>query len=162
MKTIVFSAFLFLFTGTLYAQHNNGKLIGKQLSQVTAMVQVVQTPKVVQIKKPSFIFFIPDKSTIDSLKRAQGEDGFETVIEDNSYQDSEAKIFLEKQKTMREQDAGITDNLEFFKSNGTIVRINLKKLNKIWGIVLFDGKNDPVITTSTNVETDYKKYFKTK
>ncbi len=39
MKTILLSTFFFLFTGTLYAQYNEGKLIGKSLPQVMAMMQ---------------------------------------------------------------------------------------------------------------------------
>lgn len=114
-----------------------------------------------KLNKAGFVFFVPGKSAIDSLKKAIGEDGFETIVEDNTYYNGEAIDFLRK-KHLYFANAGSDDLLAFIKKDGSFVQINLNGVKPKWGIYLFNGTDDPVLTSPEKIEDDYKKYFKDK
>ncbi len=113
----------------------------------------------VKLNKPGFIFFYPSDKAIDSLKKAMGEGGFETIVEDNTFYNGQAIDILREKHLYYNTNANSDDILIFIKKDSSVIKINLNNQKKKWGIYLFNGKDAPVLTSPDHIEQDIKKYF---
>ena len=103
------------------------------------------------------VIYNPDTVKIELLKTA-GEDGFYTAADDAMTYVSQSRDFLVKHNIkVVETDLRFVD----FYANGKVIkRFDLSGKDKVWGIILFNGKDEPVESDLTNIEPDYEKIMK--
>ena len=105
---------------------------------------------------PCAVFVAPTSGQIDSLKTKLGDDKFFDFASEKMKAISNARIFLES-KNVVIVNADAVGFMEFKKNDEVISK---QKLNgMLWGIILFDGKSDPVVADMTNIEKDYDRVF---
>jgi hypothetical protein len=109
------------------------------------------------------VFFSPSDAEITEMKK-NDEHGFYTVADDNSYYESIAREFLKKSNiktvyTNKRYINFIRDNPD----SGNQIFIDTMAIGKDeWGVLLFDGKKEPIRGDMVNIQPDYDKYFKGK
>jgi hypothetical protein len=103
------------------------------------------------------VFYSPDKVTAEQLRNKLGEDNFYTVVDDNNFYNSEAMKVIDTYniRVMLTSDRYI----EFVKNDGEKSIMDCYSLESKWGVVLFDGKQSPLVTSPIDIEKDLKKYF---
>jgi len=108
------------------------------------------------IKEPCAVVFRPDSLKLKKLKNESTPDEYDIIIDDAMYYLNQSSIFL------NEKDVKLVDTesnkVIFIKENKEYLFINLDSL--YWGIILFDGKQNPKIVEMTNIEEEYNGYFK--
>jgi hypothetical protein len=110
-----------------------------------------------QVKGRCAVFYSPDSIEIEHLKNKIGEDNFYGVVDDNNYYNSEAMKILESKNIK----IIITDNryIEFIKDNGQTTLLDKKSFEAKWGVILFDGKKEPLSVNPVEIAPDVEKYF---
>ena len=95
---------------------------------------------------------------IEELKKQSTyEDDFYTVADDSQFYLAESRHFMDSMKvTTKDSDQRI---LVFTKNNGERKIIDLYSGELIWGIYLFDGKQDPKSIDIVMPADDFHKYF---
>lgn len=117
----------------------------------------IRNQKPMQVKGMSAVFYSPDSIEIEKLKSKVGEDNFYQIVDDNNYYNSEAMKELEKNGIK----VVVTDNryIEFLKDDGRTSLIDKVSLEEKWGVILFDGKKEPLSVSPVDIASDIKKYF---
>lgn len=109
------------------------------------------------INEKCAVIFNPDSSKILIAKK-RDEESFNTSAHDAMYYISLSREFLKKQKiNIVETESQIID---FTSKEKLITSFNLKTNNKLWGIILFDGKNKPIEIDMTSIDLEFKKFMK--
>ena len=108
-----------------------------------------------EITEPCAIVISPTDTKIDSLKKANGDD-FYVVADDNLFYIGLARQLLDSLKT-KTIDKEATGLLTFKQQNGAYTTIDLSAF--YWGIILFNGRDEPLESYITNFESEYTKYM---
>jgi len=102
------------------------------------------------------VIYMPDSFKIEKLIKRDG-DGFYTASNDVMFYTSQSREFLEKHKIkIFETDLKL---IEFYKEGKIIKRFDLSDMDKVWGIILFNG-SDVVEADMTDIEPEFNKYMK--
>lgn len=102
-------------------------------------------------------------SPVDSWfeqKRNEMGDVFDEVISDNNYYNSLAVESLKSNGIPTEKATREKQFIEFTKSNNSKYTIDLNKLQDAWGLILFNGTDNPVFWNATDIEPELKEIFK--
>lgn len=102
------------------------------------------------------VIYMPDSLKTEKLLKRDG-DGFFTASNDVMFYTSLSRDFLEKHK-IKVFDT-MSRIIEFYKNGKIIKRVDLSGIEKVWGIILFNGSNI-VEADMTDIETDFNKYMK--
>jgi len=109
------------------------------------------------LQGPCAVFVAPTPEQIDTMKVKMGADKFYTAADDNMFYIAKSRVFLEGKKvTIINKDA--LGSVKFKKENGKVVEQKL--LGMSWGIILFNGKADPIVANMLDIEKDYNSYMK--
>lgn len=128
-------------------------------------VQESTTPKPVAaaasnalvLSEPCAVFYSPDTSKLEKLKKENGEEAFYTIADDNQNYMADSHIFVESKGLKIVDPEGGTIN--FRGKNGSITTINLDDAKYSWAVFLFDGNTVNKIDI-TDIEGEYAKYMK--
>jgi hypothetical protein len=117
---------------------------------------ILQTENAI-LQGPCAVFVAPTPDQIDTLKVKLGANNFYTSADDNMFNIAKSRTFLEGKKVpIVNKDA--IGSVKFKKADGKIVEQQLSGMN--WGVILFNGKSDPMVADMKNIEKDYNKYMK--
>ncbi|NME72159.1 hypothetical protein [Flammeovirga aprica] len=136
------------------SKHSNIKLLSS--SQISKPDSVIKSNSIT-ISKKCAISIIPSSKWISTEQEKMGEDGWMTIVEDNSY-------YLDQGR-----QALIKNNIEFIKSvsrekryiifmeeDSIVSTIDLNKMEDAWGIILFNGHDTPYLWSGTEIDEDLK------
>lgn len=111
------------------------------------------------IDKVCAISVIPDTSWINKQQKEMGDDWNE-VLSDNQYYEYLAKDTLEKLDIPTFFAPRKKRFLKFIKSDKSSFTIDLTKMEDAWGLILYNGVDNPVLWCSTDIDTELEEIFK--
>ena len=100
-----------------------------------------------------FIHIMPSSNWIDSMQIINGEDGWNTVVDDNQYYIDLAKKYLTP-KGYSEIDEPSEKIWKLEGKNGIIKKIDSDTIKNKWGLIIFDGINNPYFYNGTEPDED--------
>ncbi len=105
------------------------------------------------------IIIAPNDAKIDSLRKINGEEGFEVVLDDNQYYLGTAREYLDS-VNLQTIDTVSTGALKFKLASGEIVTIELADYS--WDILLFNGRTKPIAASLTEFKPEFDQYMSQK
>lgn len=120
------------------------------------------TSTFILIDKTTAIIIYPDTTWINKQQKEMGEDGWNEIVADHEYYQSEATTTLE------ENGINIafydTDKryYKFVKRDKSIYCIDKTKMKDKWGIILYNTDKNPVFWLDTSIDEAMTEIFKTK
>ena len=105
------------------------------------------------------ISVIPDTLWINQQQREMGDDWNE-IVSDNQYYQQLAIDTLEKQDIPTFFAAREKRFVNFIKEDNSNFMIDLTKMKDAWGLILFNGIDNPVLWSSTDIDDELKEIFK--
>ena len=121
--------------------------------------EVKDTSQFRLIDKLCAISIIPDTSWINKQQNEMGEDWNE-VVSDNQYYEYLAKDTLEKLDIPTFFASREKRFLKFIKSDNSSFTIDLAKMEDAWGLILYNGIDNPVLWSSTDIDAELEEIFK--
>lgn len=106
---------------------------------------------------PCAVFVAPTSPQIDTMKVKMKEADFYKMADDNMVYMAGARSFL-RTKNVPTSDVEAVGTIKFKKKNGKIFEQKLSGLT--WAVILFNGKDDPIIANMVGIENDYTRYMK--
>ncbi|RPJ66200.1 MAG: hypothetical protein EHM20_17575 [Alphaproteobacteria bacterium] len=117
------------------------------------------TNNIKPIKDICAISVIPDTSWINSKQRSMPEDEWNTIVSDNQFYEQIAIDTLEKLDIPTLFAPREKRYIKFLKSNGKECFLDLGKMYNAWGLILFNGNDDPVLWSSTDIDNEIKEIY---
>lgn len=120
-------------------------------------VHAIDTTKTVIVKQNPVAVFLQYDST--ELKEFEKDGSLDAVLDDTNFYQFNAKNTLDSQGIK----SIYTDkkSLCFISNKNDTFRLEKAALDTV-DMILFNGKNAPIITTSTNYQAVYKEYYELK
>lgn len=115
-----------------------------------------------KINSPCAIAVIPDTSWINEQQRSMSEDEWNTIVDDHQYYQSLAEETLETNGIKVVYRFNERRYIRFVKRNGRTFTIDRAKKEDIWGLILFNGKDDPVLWHDTDITIVMKEIYSVK
>jgi len=114
-------------------------------------------PVSIIISYPCAVIIVPGDKKIDELKKNNSADDYNAIVDDNVNYEYESTTFLDsvKVKQINKRSEGW---VVFKTSTGQISKMDLSRYN--WAILLFNGKDKPVLADMTDIDAAYKTYMK--
>jgi hypothetical protein len=111
------------------------------------------------IDRKSAVFFQPDSLQKERRMKEVGEKDFRAGADDYIYYINISAEFLEKQG-LPVINAKSKKYLKFVTSDKKAELVKLDTLHELWGMYFFDPTKRPYYADITEIEEDYKSYFK--
>jgi len=112
------------------------------------------------VKNASAVFFAPDSSQLEQIKKASGTGAFESNMHEFEFLTKTARIVIHRNRpNLQVYEATHFRYLLFVKNDGTRVCIDLDTKPDPYGLFFFDAEKDPLYTDLANVDTDLGFYF---
>ncbi len=149
---IIIPILLIILFGYLLNTNIKNNIINNQTQNQSSLDDTLQINGIVGV------FLGPNETEVNKMNKENGK-GLEEYVADSQYYQKLAWNFLNKQniKTI----FTIKRYIEFTKDSGEKIIIDREKINlNDWGVILFDGKKDPLKVDMTVIESEYEKYFK--
>lgn len=108
------------------------------------------------------IAVIPDTSWINEQQRSMSEDEWNTIVGDRQYYQSLAEETLETNGIKVVYRFNERRYIRFVKRNGRTFTIDRAKKEDLWGLILFNGKDDPVLWHDTDITKVVKEIYSVK
>ncbi|NTW26312.1 MAG: hypothetical protein HGA37_16550, partial [Lentimicrobium sp.] len=89
------------------------------------------------------VFIYPDEKKSDSLKNAMGVQNFYALSDKNGAAFTNIRRMAEAQKI--QSWSGNEDIYSFTTSDGAVIEMNLKQVAFPWKVIIFNGKDAPVL-----------------
>jgi hypothetical protein len=137
---------------TTTATQGNVELKGAPLSSM-------QNFDTLTITEKCAVFYSPDSAQIEKEKKLAGEEDFYTIADDAVNYSSDAHVFLDS-VNLKTVDIDTQKVIRFISADKTQKLIKLSKRTDLWGIYFFDPKKKPRWVDMTDIEEEYKNYFK--
>lgn len=122
-------------------------------------IKISDTSQIRLINKKCAISVIPDTLWINQQQKEIGDDWNE-VVSDNQYYEQLAIDTLEKLDIPTFFAAREKRFVNFIKEDKSSFMIDLAKMNDAWGLILFNGKDNPVLWSSTEIDDELNEIFK--
>jgi hypothetical protein len=106
------------------------------------------------------IAILPDTSWINEQQRSMSEDDWNTIVDDQLYYQSLAEDTLEAKGIKIFYRLNDRRYLRFVKNNNREFTIDKQKKRDMWGLILFNGVDDPVIWNDTEFEQALKDIYR--
>ena len=121
------------------------------------IIESIQSDQINTLTKNSstkiFIHIMPSSHWIDSMQIINGEDGWNTVVDDNQYYIDLAKKYLTtKGYSEIDEPSGKIWKLEGQK--GIIKKIDSDTIKNKWGLIIFNGIDNPYFYNGTEPDED--------
>ena len=130
-----------------------------KLEFAKATIKISDTSQIRLIDKICAISVIPDTSWINQQQMEMGNDWNE-VVSDNQYYEQLAIDTLEKLDIPISFAAREKRFVNFIKEDKSSFMIDLAKMNDAWGLILFNGTDNPVLWSSTEIDDELNEIFK--
>ena len=141
-------------------QNDSQKIIELQNVKMSrSKILVKRNNDTLVIENRSAIIYEPTDKRINKLKKEFGEEDFYTSADDYLFYLNESNKYLESQKmkiVMTKNDKV----LKFILADKSVTTIKLDLEKEIWGIYLFDPKQQPKRIDMTAIDEEYKEYIK--
>lgn len=121
---------------------------------------LAQKPDTLIVKEKGAVFFEPDSTQIEKRKREVGEENFYVGTDDYLYYMQQCHTFLSNRKFKIFEGLQRMRIIKFVMANNKIDIVNLDTLAELWGVFLFDPLKQPYQIDLTQVETEFKAYYR--
>jgi len=121
-------------------------------------IQTDDTSQVRLIDKICAVSVIPDPSWINQQQKEMG-DNWNEVVSDNQYYEYLAKDTLEKLDIPTSFASREKRFIRFVKADKSDFTIDLTKMKDAWGLILFNGNDNPVLWSSTDIDEELKEIY---
>ena len=139
-------------SGTLQAAHVRPRYIEKPPSSYQDTLK---------IKVEAAVFFCPDSVQLEKVKDTLDTSVYKAIMHDYFYQVRNGrKVVRESRPALTIIDAQNYRYLLFINRDNSRKCIDLNTKGDLYGILLFDGKKDPVLVDMPNIKTALSFYFK--
>ncbi|HVM89833.1 MAG TPA: hypothetical protein VMT76_16725 [Puia sp.] len=113
------------------------------------------------IKNNSAVFYSPDSLQLEKIKAVNKKPIYDMLEHDCYYQMRNARSVIKQYwPKIKIIEATEARYLLFIKADNSKICIDLNNKNDICGLLLFDGKKDPILTDMPNIDTQLQYYFK--
>ncbi|MDD2797612.1 MAG: hypothetical protein PHV20_03370 [Bacteroidales bacterium] len=127
-----------------------------------AKTQLIKdTSTYILIDKPIAIIILPDSTWSNQQQKELGEDGWNEIVADHDYYQSDAMDLLEKNGIEVKFFNTNKQFYKFIKSDKSVYCIDKSKMKDKWGLILFNKDKNPVFWNNTSIE-DALKYIYSK
>lgn len=130
-----------------------------KLDFAKTMIKINDTSEIRLVEKICAISVIPDTSWINEKQKEMGDDWNE-VVSDNQYYEQLAIDTLEKLSIPTIFAPREKQYINFVKTDNSSFTIDLTKMKDAWGLILFNGEDDPVLWSSTKIDDELKEIYK--
>lgn len=130
-----------------------------KLDFAKASINIIHTSQIRLIDKICAISVLPDTLWIDKLQREMGDD-WDEVLFDIEYYEYLAIDTLEKLSIPTFYASREKRYINFIKADKSSYIIDLTKMKDAWGLILFNGTENPVFWNSTDIDTELKEIYK--
>ncbi len=130
-----------------------------KLDFAKSTIRVKDTTQIKTIDKVCAISVIPDTSWINKQQQEMGDDWNE-VVSDNQYYEQLAIDTLEKLDIPNFFAPREKRFINFVKTDNSSFMIDLTKMKDAWGLILFNGTDNPVLWSSTDIDDELKEIYK--
>jgi hypothetical protein len=157
MKAFKYIPLLLLLTACVQDNKSTGTNDTAQVLSRTKNDSINLKVDTAYFDKPVAIIIEPSGRLIAKTKSKMEDGAYNTVIDDNMYYVSESKHYLDSvkaNKVMRESEGAI----KFKTTTGQIYVMKLDTL--FFGIMLFNGKDKPIMADMTYLQGDYEQYMR--
>jgi len=112
------------------------------------------------IDKSCAITIIPDTNWVNEQQKSMSEDDWNTIVDDHQYYESLAEDTLKSYGIdVLYKDAN-RRFIKFRKENNQNFIIDRQKMRDSWGLILFNGIDNPVLWGSTDIRDAIKDIYK--
>ncbi len=112
------------------------------------------------VRTKSAVFYSPDSLQMEKIKEVNEKAIFDMLTHDCHYQMQNARTVIKKYwSQLKIIEVSKARYLLFIKTDKSKTCIDLNNKNDICGLVLFDGKKDPVLVDMPNINTELGFYF---
>jgi hypothetical protein len=149
-----------------FACREQEKKIPPETKQVVRKAKLIKKPPssfndTLIIDHKSAIFYSPDSLQMEKIQLINEKNVMAYIKHDCYYQMQNARLSLKNYwPKVKIIEVSRARYLSFVKSTGAGIVIDLNEKNDICGILLFDGKQNPVLVDMPNVDTFLNDYFK--
>lgn len=113
--------------------------------------------------KPGFpvaVFYHPDSLQVVQFKKVNDSMVFASIIHENFYQMRNSRIILSKYYLyIKQLEVTNARYLLFEKAGGEKICIDLDTRKDPFGLIVFDGRKDPLAVDMTNIDSELGFYF---
>lgn len=106
------------------------------------------------------VAILPDTLWINEQQRSMSEDDWNTIVDDHQYYQSLAEDTLETNGIKVFYRLNDRRFIKFVKNNGQVFTIDKQKKKDMWGLILFNGIDDPVIWGDMEINTALREIYK--
>jgi hypothetical protein len=111
----------------------------------------------------SAVFYLADSLQLLAIKKITDTSVFKSQVHENFYQMRYSKIVFKKYfPNIKLIEANKYRYLKFIKKAGQAPVVDLNTKNDAFGLIVFDGLQEPRLVDMTNIETELGFYFKKK
>ena len=105
---------------------------------------------------PVVAFIYPDHSQVETLKKEMGSNRFYSLSDQYGAEFSKARLLAEKNKLSTW--SGTAGKYRFVTEDGAIIDIDLSRIHEPWKVIVFNGKDTPVVTEAREAGDIIRKY----
>ncbi len=129
-----------------------------KLDFALANTQINDTSQIKLVNTICAISVIPDTSWINKMQDEMGDDWNE-VVSDNQYYEQLAIDTLEKLDIPTFFAPRDKRFINFVKADKSNFMIDLTKMKDAWGLILFNGVDNPVLRSNTDIDSELKEIY---
>ena len=107
--------------------------------------------------KPVAVIITPSERLINKVKHTMDGASYNSVVDDNGFYLSESLKYLDSVKAYKVERES-EGSIKFKTLSGTTYEMKLDTV--FFGVMLFNGKDKPVMADMTMLKGDYQKYMK--
>jgi hypothetical protein len=147
------------------SSHHNQNMVKSNSVPVTKNA-IIKKPgssynDTITVKANTAVFYSPDSLQLVKIKEVNQINIFDMITHDCHFQMLNArKVLKENWPKIKIIDAQKARYVVFVKDDQSKVIVDLDQKNDICGLLLFDGKKNPVLADMPNIETVLTLYFK--
>lgn len=143
-------------------KHEDIKLKYYESLDFAKTINQTDTSTYILIDKTAAIIIYPDTTWINKQQKEMGEDGWNEIVSDHEYYQSEATTTLENNGINIAFYDTNKRYYKFVKSDKSIYCIDKTKMKDKWGMILFNSDKNPVFWLDTSIDEAMNDIFKTK
>lgn len=117
------------------------------------------TSEYILIDRTMAVMIMPDTTWINQQQKEMGEEGWNEVVSDNQYYQSEAMDSLDKVGIESKFYNSTKRFYQFIKKDRSIYCVDKQKMRDKWGLILFGKDKNPVFWSSTSINDAIKDIY---
>ena len=121
---------------------------------------IFDTSNSIILNKSYVLSIMPHRKIIEKYQRNLGEDGWNTILDDNLYYESIFLDSLKKRKIPHTYFFRDKRYIIFKTNNGTKIILDQKKFINAWGYILFNGNDTPTFWNELEISPILNKIYK--